>query len=390
MNYAEIRIGIVGFGSQGSTYAAQLHNREVEGLRLTAVTCPDASERQEVNALFPSVSVYANATSMFESGEIDAAVVTVPHYLHPSVSIDALKHGLHVLVEKPVGVYTKQVEELNAVADSHPHLTFAAMFNQRTNPVFQNVRDLVSSGSLGDIRHTSWTVTTWWRPQSYYQGSSWRGTWGGEGGGLLVNQAPHQLDLWQWICGLPVSLYAKVGYGYKRDISVDDDVNVLADFGQGATGVFRAAVHDLVGVNRLEVLCDEGKVVVEDSSVAKVYRFDKDEETISREFRQSDVKDLLGGKLPHSRFYSEEVFTSDSRWGSEHLEILRNFADNIINGTPLLADGREGLASVRLANAIYLSSWREEPVPLDFDDEEFLHLLDQRIRAEGLYNSRVR
>ena len=212
---------------------------------------------------------------MVTSGKVDAVVTTVPHYLHPEMAIYALAHGVHVLVDKPAGVYAKQVREMNEFAATKPELTFAIMFNQRTNNLYQRLKEIVSSGELGSIRRTNWIINSWWRPQSYYDQSEWRATWGGEGGGVLVNQAPHQLDLWQWICGMPKAISAKVIYGAHRDIAVDNDVTAVADYGNGATGVFVTCTHDVIGTDRLEIDLDGGKIVVEKSKTATVSRLNK-------------------------------------------------------------------------------------------------------------------
>ena len=230
---------------------------------------------------------------MLESGDVDAVVTCVPHYLHPQMGIAALGRGIHALVEKPAGVYTKQVRELNACAATRPELTFAIMFNQRNNPLYRAIKDLVDSGAIGQIRHSSWLITTWWRPQGYYDQSSWRATWGGEGGGVLVNQAPHQLDLWQWICGVPQSVYAKVAYGFRRNIAVEDEVTALVDYGDGVTGVFVTATHDLVGTDRFEILGDSGKIVVENSLTATITRLRKPERELSDGMGTDDVPPAL-------------------------------------------------------------------------------------------------
>ena len=227
---------------------------------------------------------------------MDAVVTTVPHYLHPEMGIAALQAGIHALVEKPAGVYTRQVAELNAYAASRPELTFAIMFNQRNNPLYQRIKEIVDNGEIGAIRRTNWIITTWWRPQGYYDQSAWRATWGGEGGGVLVNQAPHQLDLWQWICGIPQSVYAKVAYGFRRNIAVEDEVTAVVDYGDGATGTFVTAVHDLVGTDRFEILGDKGKIVVDGSKTATVTRLVKDERELSDSMGMDEVPQAVHGR----------------------------------------------------------------------------------------------
>ena len=295
---------------------------------------------------------------MLDSGDVDAVVTCVPHFLHPQMGIDALQRGIHALVEKPAGVYTKQVDELNAYAATKPELSFGIMFNQRNNPLYARIKEIVDNGEIGAIRRTNWIITTWWRPQGYYDSSEWRATWGGEGGGVLVNQAPHQLDLWQWICGVPESPCSpRSSYGFRRDIAVEDEVTAVVDYGDGATGIFVTATHDLIGTDRFEILGDQGKIVVEGSKTATVTRLTKPERELSDGMDTRDVMRLFTGQLDVSELYSQEVVEFESAWGAQHSGVLENFAQNILNGTPLLAPGSDGIKGVRLANAIHLSSW---------------------------------
>jgi predicted dehydrogenase len=232
-------------------------------------------------------------------------------------------------------------------------------------------------------------ITTWWRPQAYYDQAAWRGTWGGEGGGVLVNQAPHQLDLWLWICGLPQSVYAKVAYGFRRAIAVEDEATAIVDYGQGATGVFITATHDLVGTDRFEILGDSGKIVIENSATATVTRLTKPERELSDGMDREDTARLLSGRLNLSDYSSSEVIESESQWGLQHAGMLENFAASILHDAPLIAPGVEGINSVRLANAIHLSSWTGQEVPFDFNDDDYLAELNSRIRDEGLSQQRA-
>jgi UDP-N-acetyl-2-amino-2-deoxyglucuronate dehydrogenase len=382
----KVRLGIIGLGAQGSLYAQLIQQGLVPNMVIGAVADSDPAKQEAAREL--GVPVFADYPSLLASGDVDAVVTCVPHFLHPEIGIAALAQGTHALVEKPAGVYTAQVEELNRFAAGRPDLTFAIMFNQRNNPLYQRVKEIVDAGEIGRIRHTSWIITTWWRPQGYYEQSAWRATWGGEGGGVLVNQAPHQLDLWQWICGVPQSVYAKVGYGFRRDIAVEDEVTALVDYGDGATGVFITAVHDLAGTDRFEILGDRGKIVVDGSKTATVTRLIADERELSDSMGMDDVRKLFMGEIDPGQYYTQEVVEFDSAWGQQHAGVLENFAANILDGTPLLAPGRDGINGVRLANAIHLSSWRGAEVGLDFDPDEYLAELNDHIRAEGKFPER--
>lgn len=384
-----VRLGIIGLGAQGGMYARLIAEGRVPDIEIAAICDIDPEKADAAAKDFPQVPFFTDYLELLDSGVVDAVVTTVPHYLHPEMGIAALERGIHALVEKPAGVYSKQVSELNAVAAANPDTTFALMFNQRANPLYVRLKEIIDAGEIGSILRTNWIITTWWRPQGYYDQSSWRATWGGEGGGVLVNQAPHQLDLWQWLCGVPRSVYAKAAFGFRRDIAVEDEVTALVDYGGGATGIFVTATHDLVGTDRLEILGTAGKIVVEGSKEATVTRLTKPERELSAEMDMADVMRLFMGQADTSALYTQETIEYPSAWGAQHADVLANFASAILRGTPLIASGTDGLLGVRLANAIHLSSWTGQEVPLDFDDDVFLAELNRRIEAEGKYPVRV-
>ncbi len=381
------RLGIIGLGAEGGMYAHLLAQGKVPGMELGAI-CDILPEKKDAFTE-AGVPFFDDWHDLVTSGTVDAIVTTVPHYLHPEMGIHALRNGVHALVEKPAGVYTAQVQELIDVADEHPDLQFGVFFNQRTNPLYRDIKAILDSGELGRLRHTSWIITTWWRPQGYYDQSDWRATWGGEGGGVLVNQAPHQLDLWQWLCGVPKAVFAKCGYGFRRDIVVEDEVNALVDFGDGATGSFLTSTHDLAGTDRLEILCDKGKIVVTDSSHLTITRLTDDEQALSAHLDMDAVRRLFTGQLDRAELMSVEEKDYGSVWGAQHVEVLRNFAAAVQGDEPLLAPGADGIHGVRLANAIHLSSWLNREVSLDdFDEDAYLTELNARIAAEGTFPTR--
>ncbi|MDR2254502.1 MAG: Gfo/Idh/MocA family oxidoreductase [Arthrobacter sp.] len=383
-----IKLGIIGFGAQGSFYANLIKEGRVPHMSIGAIVDTDPVARERAAQAHPDAVILEDYDTAIASGAIDAVVTCVPHYLHPEMGIKAIKAGVPVLVEKPAGVYTRQVEELNAVAAAHPEVPFAIMFNQRNNPLYQRIKEIVDSGEIGALRRSNWIITTWWRPQGYYDQSAWRATWGGEGGGVLVNQAPHQLDLWQWICGVPEKVFAKAAFGFKRDIVVEDEVSAMVDYGNGATGVFVTATHDIVGTDRFEILGDRGKIVVEGSQTATVTRLKDDEQAISANLGMDDVRRLFMGQMNMDELYTQETIEFDSPWGEQHAGVLENFAQHLLNGTPLLAPGSDGIKGVRLANAIHASAWTGREVPIDFDPNEYLSLLNEHIREEGTFAER--
>nr|WP_275980406.1 Gfo/Idh/MocA family oxidoreductase [Halalkalibacter alkaliphilus] len=376
-----VRLGIIGIGQQGGAYAGFISEGKVKNMVIGAICDIDPEKKAMCAEKYPDVPFFDNYIDMLESGKVDAVVTTVPHYLHPEMGIEALKRDIHALVEKPAGVYTKQVKELNEFAATKPDVTFGIFFNQRTNPLYQKLKELIDNDEIGKIRRTNWIITTWWRPQGYYDSSAWRATWAGEGGGVLVNQAPHQIDLLQWICGVPKKVYSNVKYGYQRDIAVEDEVTTLLDYGNGATGVFITATHDVLGTDRLEILGDKGKIVVDDSKKITIKRLNTPESEMSATMSMQDVmKIFMGGDV--SDVYSEEVLEFESVWGAQHIAVLENFAANIVDGTPLIAPGSDGIHGVALANAIHLSSWLGKEVELPIDEELYLAELNKKIEEE--------
>ncbi len=376
----KVRLGIIGLGQQGGAYANFIKEGQIRNMEIGAICDINLDKKKRAEDAFPNVPFYSDYIEMIESGNIDAIVTCVPHYLHPEMGIEALKRNVHPLLEKPAGVYTKQVKEINEFASTKPNLTYAIMFNQRTNKLYKKVKEMIENNEIGKIRRTNWIITTWWRPQGYYDAGSWRATWDGEGGGVLVNQAPHQIDLLQWICGMPKKVYTKAQYGYQRTIPVEDDVTTILDYGNGATGVFVTCTHDIMGTDRLEIHGDKGKIIVNDSKRVTIKRLHTPEAEMSSKMDMSDVMKLFQGAGPES-IYKEEVLEFESVWGGQHVAVLENFAANIIDGTPLIAPGSDGINGVELANAMHLSSWLNEEVTLPIDEDKYLEELNKR-RAE--------
>jgi predicted dehydrogenase len=363
----QVRIGIIGIGGMGSGHTGYLKNGEVPGAVLAAVCDINPARLEWAQAnLPPTVKRFDRAEALIASGEVDAVLIATPHYEHPPLTIAALKAGLHVLSEKPAGVYTKQVREANEVAAKSDKV-FGIMFNQRTNPVYQKYRELVQSGELGELKRTNWIITNWFRSQSYYDSGGWRATWRGEGGGVLLNQCPHNLDLWQWICGMPVRVRAFAGFGKYHDIEVEDDVTAYVEYENGATGVFITSTADAPGTNRLEVTGDRGKIVLEDGKLT----FWRTRQSVT-EF----LKTYKGGFGAPECWKCEIPVHGQS---PEHKGLTTNWVNAILKGTPLLGPGVEGIRSLTLSNAMLLSAWTNSTVELPIDEEAFHAQLQQRI-----------
>lgn len=364
----KVRIGIIGLGNMGSSHTIHIKDNKVPGLVLGAL-CDISEERRnwaQKNA--PGVPVFADAIEMYKSGLIDAVLIAVPHYDHPTLAIEGFKHNLHVLVEKPAGVHTKQVLEMNEAAAKSDKI-FCIMYNQRTNPVYQKVRDLVQSGELGEMKRVVWIITDWYRPQFYHDSGTWRSTWEGEGGGTLINQNPHNLDLIQWMLGMPKRLRSFVSFGKYYNIEVEDDVTAYLEYANGATGVYITSTGEAPGTNRLEVSGDMGKIVVE-NNIITFYRNRISEREHNRVNKQAFAR-------PES--WKCEI-PADTNGGEQHVGIMKNFTKAILNGEKLLAPGEEGIYGLTISNAIHYSTWTDSWVELgDFNHEHFYELLQQQI-----------
>ncbi len=394
----KIRFGLIGIGAQGGAYAGFLTGKA----GFPGMPAPECPPHCELGALcdidpakeamckekYPEYPFFRDWKEMVASGTVDAVITTVPHYLHHEIAIYCLEHGMNVLVEKPAGVRAKDVMAMNKCAAEHPDVAFGIMFNQRTNKLYQRIKEIVASGELGEIRRSNWIINTWWRPDSYYQQSAWRATWGGEGGGVLVNQAPHQLDLWQWICGVPTKVFAKCLCGCHRDIVVENDVTILTEYANGATGSFITCTHDAIGTDRLEIDLSAGKIVVEGSKTATVYRMKKSEDEMNATMSMMEVAKLTMGNSAGGGLYDTETFENVDGWGYQHTTVMENFACHILEGTPLLAPGSDGINGVNLANAAQLSSWLGKEVDNPVDPELYAAELNKKIAAEGKFPER--
>lgn len=361
----KVKLGIIGIGNMGSGHIGNLLKGLVPEIELTAVADIREARRAWAKETLPeSVAIFEDGDSLIDSGACDAVLIAVPHYDHPTFAIKAFEKGLHVMCEKPAGVYTKQVREMNEAA-AKTDKVFGMMFNQRTNHVYRKMKELVSSGDYGKIKRVNWIITDWYRTQAYYNSGGWRATWAGEGGGVLLNQCPHNLDLLQWICGLPVKVQAFCHNGKWHDIEVEDDVTAYLEFENGATGVFITSTADAPGTNRFEVTMEKGKLVCENDTLS-LY-----------ELEVNEREHCFASKEGFEKPAGHEVKVETDGENLQHVGVLRAFAANILRGEPLVARGEEGINGLTLSNAMHLSSWLGKPVEIPFDEDLFLEKLNE-------------
>ena len=347
----------------GGYHARLVLAGSVPGCVLAAVCDTDPEKLRP----YKDADLFLDSREMIRSGKIDAILISTPHYSHTPIGVDALRAGLHVLVEKPISVHAADAKKLIAARRSKKQV-FAAMFNQRTDPVFQKIRSLVKGGELGEIRRVQWTITDWFRSQAYYDSGGWRATWAGEGGGVLLNQCVHNIDLFQWIFGMPEKVRALCCFGRHHAIEVEDDVSAIFEFANGATGVLVTSTGEAPGVNRLEVSGDLGRLTCEQRRLTFL-RNEIGTAEYSRATRE--------GYLPPATWRVEIPVTRDS--GNQHLKILQNFIRAILHGEELIAPAEEGLNSLELINAIQLSSFKDRAVHIPVSSAQYATFLRGRI-----------
>ena len=364
----KIKLGVIGIGNMGSAHAKSVVEGQCPDFELVAIA--DSNPERHTWAtenLGENVKTFSTAEELINSGLVEACIIAVPHYDHPTYAIACMQKNIHVLVEKPAGVYTKQVLEMNAEADKHPDLKFGMMFNQRTNHIYRKLHELVQSGVYGQIRRTNWIITNWYRPQAYYDSGAWRATWAGEGGGVLLNQCPHQLDLWQWICGMPKRVHAHLLYGKWHDIEVEDDVTAYVESENGATGVFITTTGDGKGSNRLEIQLDKARIIAEG------------EHLDIEEFEMSEPEFSRTNTEPFGSIKTTKVDVETDGKNEKHVGVINAWGGAILRNEPMVADGREGINGLTISNAMHLSSWLNKTIELPLDEELYYNELMKRV-----------
>lgn len=362
----KVRIGIIGIGNMGSSHAEKIAKGEVKDIELVAVADVRENRRQWASENLPQeVSIFHTGEELIDYSHVDAVLIATPHYDHPGFVIETLRKGKHVMCEKPAGVYTKLVREMNEESKKH-NLVFGMMFNQRTNHVYRKMKELIDSGKYGAIKRVNWIITDWYRTQAYYNSGGWRATWDGEGGGVLLNQCPHNLDLIQWICGMPSKVQGFCHEGKWHDIEVEDDVTAYLEYPNGATGVFVTSTGDAPGTNRFQVDLEGAQIICENDEI-KVYELVCNE----REFCYTTSE---GFRRPDGQWIHVETDGGNS----QHVGVLEAFAGAILRGEPLVAEGVEGIHGLTLSNAMHLSSWLKQPVEIPFDEDLFLEELNKK------------
>ena len=360
-----VRIGIVGLGNIGQQHAKLLSGGAIEGAELSAVCGRGGGQ----GAPF-GVPCFPDHQALLDSGLVDAVLIATPTQSHPEIGLAALKRGLHVLMEKPLAMSIGEAQGLVSAAPEHSR--FAVMLNQRFHPAYARIKGLLDEGRLGPLQRFAWTMTGWYRPDVYYKVSKWRGTWPGEGGGLLINQCIHNLDVLQWLVGMPSEVFAVAGFGKYHEIDVEDEVTATLRFEGGLTGTVTASSGEAPGINQLDLVGDLGTL-----------RFDG--ERVRLYASAQSVADHCANTLD---MFGMPEFTEHPIQPAEpvdqHGAVLRNFVHAIARGEPLATPAAAGLPSIELANAMLLSAWRGQAVALPLDAAAYELALQRKIAATSL------
>jgi predicted dehydrogenase len=367
----KVRIGIAGLGNMGKFHADYLLQGKVARCELTAVSSTSPARLES----YRQIKTFESTEKMISSGAIDAILIATPHYQHTTLGIAALQRGIHVLVEKPISVHKADCERLIA-ANKDKKLVLAAVFQMRTEPRFKKLKSLLTNRELGEITRVNWIITDWFRTETYYSSGGWRATWKGEGGGVLLNQCPHNLDILTWLVGAPSKVRGFCQLGRFHDIEVEDNVTAYLEWPNGATGVFITSTGEAPGSNRLEIVGERGKLVVENQRIS---------------FTRNETSMLEFSKSSKAGFAKPEVWNIDVPYdaapGQHHL-LTQNFVDAILDGAPLIAPGAEGIRSVELANAILYSSLENRTIDMPLDSAAYEAKLKQLI-AESKFEKKV-
>ncbi len=376
---SKVKFGVIGLGAMGMLHAEDLGN--IPQAVISAVCDVDPSLAKDAGERFQAPA-FMDYREMLAEADLEAVIIATPHYQHPPISIAAFRRGIHVLVEKPIAVHTKSASEMVAAYEmaksDHPNLLFGAMFQQRTYGHWRKIKSMIDDGELGELVRATWIITDWFRTQIYYDDGGWRATWKGEGGGVLLNQCPHNLDLYQWFFGLPQRVTGFASIGKYHHIEVEDEVTGYFVYEYGMVGHFVTSTAESPGTNRLEIVGELGKLIFEGDRLV----FFKNRSSM---FEQIELARTCFEKVDYE--VVDVPYTHHGEPG--HRLVTENFVDAILNGDPLIAPGVEGLNSLELGNAIVYSSLKGETVQLPIDAGAYADTL-QELAENSTFQKAVR
>jgi predicted dehydrogenase len=366
----KVKIAVIGVGNMGRPHARDVN--DLPDTELTAICDIDRARADQIAAQY-GVKAYYDYRDLLKGADLDGLIIATPHYDHTPITIDAFAQGIHVLVEKPIAVHAKDarkmIDAFESAQGQYPDLVFAAMFMQRTYGYYLKIKELIDSGELGKLVRVTWIITDWFRTQIYYDSGGWRATWAGEGGGVLLNQCPHNLDLYQWFVGMPDRVTGFATIGKYHHIEVEDEVTAYFEYDDGMVGHFITTTAESPGTNRLEIVGEKGKLIFEGGKL-KFYR--------NRQSMFEFIETAPGSFDKVENWVIEVPFQHHGQPG--HSLIIENFARAILHGEKLIAPASEGIHSVMLGNAIMFSSFLNKAVDIPIDEDAYEEKLQTLIK----------
>ncbi|MDR2266420.1 MAG: Gfo/Idh/MocA family oxidoreductase [Christensenellaceae bacterium] len=375
-----VKFAVIGIGRMGSIHAHHLMKARVKNATLSAVCDIDSNALTAFFCKHKKIPAFSDYREIMEKVEIDAVIIAVPHYFHIEIAEYFLRHNKHVLIEKPLGVDIKEAKRFLEFLENHVGSSAAIMYNQRTNKVYKKAKQIIDNNGIGTVRRISFIVTDWYRSDAYYLNNSWRASLKGEGGGILINQCVHQLDILTWFVGLPISICATMST-VNRKITTENDVTAVLEYQNGAMCSLNASGHELRGVNRIELSGDSGRILL-GKHRAHYYSFSKSEPEVNEQtvagYGSSDIK---------RKTFSYGIFRliADAIYGQQ-IRVVRNFVDHILFGEELIAPAKDGIYALTLINGIYLSAWQNCEVRLPLDGDKYVEVFTQKREEENANN----
>jgi predicted dehydrogenase len=364
----KVRVGIIGMGNIGQHHHAYLSAGKVNRAELVAVSDAVVEKLPKYKPL----KTFSDGEELIRSGVVDAVIIATPHFQHTTLGIAALNQGVHAMVEKPISAHKADAERLIAAHQDHPKVIFAGMFQLRAEPRYLKIKNLIDSGELGEIVRMSWIITDWYRTEAYYASGGWRATWKGEGGGVLLNQCLHNLDVMQWLLGMPARARGFCQLGRFHHIEVEDNVSAFFEYHNGATGMFVTSTGEAPGTNRFEIAGTRGKIVLERDQLS---------------FTRNEIDMVQFSRTAKVGFAKPEIWQVTIPFenaSNPHALLVQNFVNAILDGEPLIAPGEEGIHSVELANVMLFSSLLGRTVELPMDSAAYESNLNELIAGSKL------
>src|SRR5438128_5621676 len=364
----KVRLGIIGMGNIGQHHHGYLSAGKVSRAELVAVSDAIPGKLEKYKPL----KIFSDGEELIRFGLVDAVIIATPHYQHTTLGIAALNAGVHAMVEKPISAHKADAERLIAARKKNPEVVFAGMFQLRAEPRYLKIEKLIQDGELGELVRMSWIMTDWFRTEAYYASGGWRATWKGEGGGVLLNQCLHNLDVLQWLLGMPSRVRGFCQLGRFHDIEVEDNVCAYFEYPGEATGMFVSSTGEAPGTNRFEMAGTRGKVVLERDKLA---------------FTRNESDMIEFSRTAKFGFAKPEVWQVDIPFenaANPHAILVQNFVNAILDSEALIAPGEEGIHSVELANVILYSSLMEQTIEMPMDSAAYEKKLNQLIAGSKL------